>query len=418
MKLLNVVILAIAAITAAQAFDLTWNTTTSLPRPSWRHACATANGFLYFLGGGDGPQASCSYARIGADGTIGDWQTTTVLPATLGWFTADATTGHIYVCGGWNLSGLTSAVYYAPLDTTGEICDWTATTALPVPLYTQGGILIDSCVYAVGGALGVGGPVVADVRFARIQPDGSLEDWNATSALPQALRIMGVVAHDTFVYSVGGRGNDGLARNSVYYAARSDDGSLGAWTATTSLPNSMDGLTCCVAGERVYALGADGGTWVYSAPFNPDGSLGAWQTEAALPAIRWAADGLAVNDWLYVLGGYDGSPRADVYYATPMTGMEQKPEGRWPEVGGRRSVFWLRQNVLRSADVLRFETAELRAVRISVIDVLGRARIERFVDRLASGEHALALPALEPGSYFVRLRTEDGSSCARFEVLE
>lgn len=414
MKRMTVLLLVAGITTAALGFDLTWNSTTSLPRASWRHACAQANGFLYFLGGGGGPEATCHYSRINPDGSLGAWQTTTSLPAACGWFTADATSDHIYVCGGWNLSGLTNAVYYAPLDTSGAIGAWTATTALPVALYTQGGIRIDSCVYIVGGSLGISGPVVADVRYARIQPDGSLGDWDATSSLPQALRIMGVVTHDTFVYSVGGRGSDGTARNVVYYAARSDDGELGAWTATTSLPNLMDGLTCCIAGERIYALGADGGTWVYSVPFNPDGSLGAWQTEAALPAIRWAADGLAKDDWLYVLGGYDGYARAEVYYATPLTGIG----GRGPAAGGRGPAFQSKSNLLRGAAPLRLETAELRAARISVLDVLGRVRTEQLLAGLAAGEHSLVLPALEPGTYFVRFVTGAGLGCDRFEALE
>jgi hypothetical protein len=418
MKRIAVLLLVAGVITAARGFDLVWNTTTSLPRASWRHACATANGFLYFMGGGDGPQTSCYYARINPDGTLGDWQTTTDLPAARGWFTADATANHIYACGGWNPSGLTNAVYYAPLDTSGPIGPWTSATALPVALYTQGGIQIDSCVYIVGGSLSVSGPVVADVRYARIQPDGSLGDWNATCALPQALRIMGVVAHDSFVYSVGGRANDGFARNVVYCAVRSEDGSLGAWNATTSLPNPMDGLTCGVAGDRIYALGADGGTWVYSAPFNPDGSLGAWQSEAALPGIRWAADGLAVNDWLYVTGGYDGSARAEVYYATPMTGIERDTGDRWSVAGSRWPAFRLQTNVLSGTATLRFETAALHAVRIAVIDVSGRVRTDRSCARLAPGEHSLVLPALEPGTYFARLQTETGARCARFEVVE
>jgi hypothetical protein len=75
MKKLNVVIPAVLAITFAQA-GMWWQTTTNLPRASWRHACAAANGFLYFLGGGNGPEASCYYARIGLDGMLGDWQPT------------------------------------------------------------------------------------------------------------------------------------------------------------------------------------------------------------------------------------------------------------------------------------------------------------------------------------------------------
>ena len=77
--------------TLADAID--WSQTTSLPRPSWRHACAATARHIYFLGGGDGPEDSCSYATVNPDGTLGRWTATTKLPMAMGWFSGirDAT---------------------------------------------------------------------------------------------------------------------------------------------------------------------------------------------------------------------------------------------------------------------------------------------------------------------------------------
>jgi hypothetical protein len=326
----------------------------------------------------------------------------------MGWFTAEATSSHIYICGGWNLSGLTSAVYYAPLDTSGAIGEWTATTPLPVPLYTQGGILIDSCIYVVGGALSISGPVVADVRYARIQPDGALGDWTATSSLPMALRIMGVVAHDTFVYSIGGRGNDGRAKDVTYFARINTDGSLEQWDPTSSLNRAIDGLTCAVMDGWAYAIGGDGLSSDYSAECHY--GLSTWADETPLPAIRWASDGLAVNDLVYVPGGYDGNPQASVYLGQYVLGVRERPAGGPTEIG-----FQLTASVLRRPAELRFSLSGKQPVRLSIVDASGRTR-ETAV--LEPGEHELALPSLEPGTYFARLRIGTGFGCERFEVLE
>lgn len=317
-------VLALCAIAAGDALD--WQATTSLPRPSWRHACAATASHVYFLGGGSGPEASCDLALVNSDGTLGQWVLTTPLPTAIGWFSADATEGHIYVCGGWNSGGLTNAVHYAPLDSSGAIGNWTTGASLPGVLYTHGAVIVDSCLYILGGATGIGQPVIADVRYARIQSDGSLGPWAATTQLPQPLRIMGATVKDSWLYSVGGRDANSYPVSDVYFCRRNSDGSLGPWTSTTSLPAPIDGMTCGVIGDRIYSAGGmttGSLNGVYSAAVGPDGRLGDWVVETSLPAARWASDGVAVNDRIYVTGGYESGPFADVYYSSRLTGMTE-----------------------------------------------------------------------------------------------
>ncbi|MFO7649733.1 MAG: hypothetical protein R6X13_00120 [bacterium] len=394
MRYLTVLLCAAAAM-GGPLFD--WQTTTELPRGSWRHACAATEDHLYFLGGGTGPEADCHHTAFKPDGTIDPWTATTSLPTTLGWFSAEATAGHIYVIGGWNTSGLTSAVRYAGIDSTGALGQWTATTSLPVPLYTHGGILVDSCIYVVGGAAGVGQPVVADVRFARIQPDGTLGSWTATSSLPGVTRLNGIVHHNGFIYSLGGRPvNNGT--DAVYYAARNPDGTLGQWQSTTSLPAAVEGATCAAIDGRVYVVsGLTAACW--SAPTNPDGSLGAWMSEASLPQARWAADGLAHAGRIYVPGGNLSSGQSTVYYSSPLVGTAEAPRAS------------LHRALVASPSVGHGSVTLncTRPGRLLVSDACGRVRIEQ---RVTAGEVHLA--GLGPGSYFCRL---DGAT-ARVVVLE
>lgn len=315
------VVLCAGCVLAGPLFD--WQTTTELPRGSWRHACAATANHLYFLAGGEGPQADCYFSRFNPDGTIGQWVATSNLPVPLGWFSAEATASHLYVIGGWNNSGLTSAVRYAAIDSTGALGAWQTTTSLPVPLYTHGGILVDSCIYTVGGATGIGQPVVADVRFARIQPDGNLGAWQTTSPLPGVNRLNGIVHYNGFIYSLGGR-PDAAPTAAVWYAARNPDGTLGSWQTATSLPAAVEGATCVALAGRLYVVGGlTANCW--SAPVNPDGSVGQWTAEPALPQPRWAADGLEHAGRIYVPGGYLSSGQSTVYYSSPLVDVVEQP---------------------------------------------------------------------------------------------
>ncbi len=399
-------------IVAAAHAAIDWHTTTPLPRNSWRHACAANSGWLYFLGGGTGPYADCHSARILATGELGDWTATTSLPVALGWFSADATEDHVYACGGWNTGGLTNSVYYAALDTAGGIGAWTASEALPSRLYTQAAVIADSCLYLVGGATGVGSPVVADVIYARIQPDGSPGTWTATSSLPLPLRIMGVVRCDSFLYTVGGRDASQLPHNGVYYARINPDGSLGSWSATTSLSEALDGNSCAAVGGVIYTVGGRTSSvigTVYSAPVLPGGGVGTWTVETALPAPRWASDGLAAGGRLYVPGGYTSTAQDDVYYSSQLTGVEELPTA--PPV-----ALAVRPVPVRGRGELRLDVARPGRVSVRVVDCAGRVRFRQSSSSPA-GTWTIRLPGLEPGVYAGIVETPGGGATCRFVVL-
>ena len=67
--------------------------------------------------------------------------------------------------------------------------------------------------------------------------------WNTTSTLPITVRDAAVVHYNGYVYCTGGRttgeGAGTHAIDNVYYAAVNPNGSLGTWTAATSLPGKL-----------------------------------------------------------------------------------------------------------------------------------------------------------------------------------
>ncbi|MDH4161250.1 MAG: hypothetical protein OEW15_01000 [Nitrospirota bacterium] len=102
------------------------------------------------------------------------------------------------------------------------------------------------------------------------------------------------------------------ATATVYYSAVAADGTLGAWSTTTALPQALFAQGAVVVRGRIYVAGGNGSDGnpvktVYSAQLKSDGTLGAWSTLASLPAVRAYHSFVSVAGYLYVLGGTDSA---------------------------------------------------------------------------------------------------------------
>lgn len=161
-------------------------------------------------------------------------------------------------------------------------------------------------VYSIGGNDGLvtTSPTVffgTNVGFSELNPDGSYGPWQPTTPIPiytftyiyqQSVVYHGVAAAKIggiwYVYVTGGISGS-AAQNWVYYAAVNDDGQLGVWTATASLPGGpgtgLWGHACVAWGNIIYCVGGTttyGSSVVqntlYGATINTDGSLNAWSS--------------------------------------------------------------------------------------------------------------------------------------------
>ena len=175
--------------------------------------------------------------------------------------------------------------------------------------------------YVVGGWYYSGGHVFLNtVRYAQIGSDGTLGAWGTTTPIPRNKRHTGVVVHDGYMYVLGGQYASLLWTDEVHYAPVNADGTLGSWTATTSLPHSIGIADRAVAHNGyIYAAyvpyNSAVGHLVF-APINPDGSLGSWSS-LSLPADRLDGQLQVVNGYLYCFGPRIAvnSHTSEVYYA-------------------------------------------------------------------------------------------------------
>lgn len=229
---------------------------------------------------------------------------------------------------------------------------WGSTSPLPVALQglgtvvapisvTSGGTATStSYIYAFGGntaASGTTGAKSANVAsvYSNAVNDGTNGSvvgtlrnatWStATNALPAARGFAASTLANGFnsrvtgsgtVYVLGGLDATGAATTTVYYAALGSDGTVGAWSTTTPLPNARYAFGAVIFRGRLYVAGGNDATdtptaTVYSVPINADGTLGTWSTSLpSLPVPVAYHQLVSTGGTLYVLGG-TGSAAVD-----------------------------------------------------------------------------------------------------------
>ena len=140
---------------------------------------------------------------------------------------------------------------------------------------------------------------------------GALDSWTATTSLPTANGYATSVVANGYVYEIGG-GNSSSIFATVDYAAINSNGTLGPWTATTSLPVGSAGATSVVANGYVYEIGGSDGSSSYVATvdyaaINSNGTPGPWTATTSLPTATDLATSVVANGYVYEIGGYNGS---------------------------------------------------------------------------------------------------------------
>lgn len=249
-----------SAVAAGDGTVGAWAAGASLPEAVFYHAGATLNGHLYVLGGYhytdlDGMAVSnvVYRSKVGADGTAGAWQTATALPEPVFFPSAAAWNGRLYVTGGWNGTNLVNKVYSAEVAEDGSLGPWVAQKSLPEAVYTHAAVT-NGTLYVLGGTVNGGADIQNTVYFAKINTDGTLADWAATTPMPSPLSNHGAVVANGRVFALGGW--DGAAPNSAVNSALvAEAGGLGAWTAETPLPGPRYLLASAASPTHIFVAG-------------------------------------------------------------------------------------------------------------------------------------------------------------------
>ncbi len=296
-----------------------WAATTSLPTATAYATSAVYNGYVYEIGGQTtAAVATVEYAAISTNGTLGSWTATTSLPAATDYSASVVYDGYLYEVGGYTTAA-SAVVDYAPINTNGTLGAWTATTSLPTATYGLTAEAYDGYLYEIGGSTKPHATVidVTTVEYAPISSNGTLGAWTATTSLPTTTTIATSAVYNGYIYEIGGY-NGSSRVTTVEYAAISTNGTLGSWTATTSLPAATDYSTSEIFNGYLYEIGgyttADTNTVDY-ALLNLNGALGSWNTTTVLPTATSVLTSVIYDGFLYEIGGYTSANVVTVEYS-------------------------------------------------------------------------------------------------------
>ncbi|MBI5244035.1 MAG: T9SS type A sorting domain-containing protein [Elusimicrobia bacterium] len=263
------------------------------------------------------------YTRIQRPGQLGIWTEGPQLPEFSLFHAAAASNGFLYVLGGEHYNGrlqISNKVYVSRINSDGSPGAWQNAAPLPQPLFLHNAAVWGGMIYVTGGWSSKG--LSNQVYSASIQADGSLGPWSALSSLPEAVYTHATVQDGT-LYILGGVIHQGLdIQSEVYYALIQPDKTLASWQTTTPLTDPLSNHAAAVAGGRVYVLGGWTGQTatnaVHSAAILSNKALGDWEISTSLPAPLYMHAATVANDVLYVSGGSDGTRSRNEVYAMPL----------------------------------------------------------------------------------------------------
>ncbi|MBK7858671.1 MAG: hypothetical protein IPJ65_08625 [Archangiaceae bacterium] len=289
-----------------------FTSTTPLPSAAQGVSATVLEGHLYVAG--VGATTAIVSAPINADGSLGTFVTVASPPSARSGAALVAGSTGLHLLGGTDGSTFseTNSVYALTLGTlTGVANPLTLAVALPSARYGHDTVAYRDRLYVTGG-----NPTGAEVAFASVQPGGVLSSFNQTSAYSGARSGPAAVAYRDFFYVLGGE-NAGATLSDVQVAPINADGTLGVFTGTTPLPTARSGLAATAWNGRLYvAGGSEGGTGaaltndVYVASINADGSLGAFTPTTSFTTARYQHRLLAYGGRLYVVAGNVGGTGA------------------------------------------------------------------------------------------------------------
>ncbi|MBL8918464.1 MAG: hypothetical protein JNJ54_06355 [Myxococcaceae bacterium] len=277
--------------------------------PRAHHATVAANGWLYVLGGSRGsvPLTDVQYAPIAADGLVGAASPDT-LPAALAreGLGAVAVQGRVYLVGGRNSTAAYNDVQYASILSDGSLGPYSAGASFSIGRDRHAVVSYRGWLYVIGGRDQALAPL-SDVQRAAINTNGSVGTFTPTTPLTSPRHSLTAVAHDGWLYVIGGASN-GNRLAIVEAAPINADGSLGSFSARTALPGARSEHASFAAGGFLYVLGGTVGFAVDDvlyAPISAGGLLGPFQVTKSFQSARRGLAVATLAGRVYVTGGLD-----------------------------------------------------------------------------------------------------------------
>jgi len=289
-----------------------WSEVLQLPETLDSGAAVTSADWIYVLGGRNAqeePVATVRRAQINPDGSIRAWLTSGSLPLAVFGHTAVLFNGRIYVVGGYNQNGYRADVFVSKINSDGSLGGWSATTPLPSEQgrATHAIIAANGFLYVIGGYRNT--TIMGNIWRAPIRPDGSVGTWIAESPLPVPLYRATAVTRNNVLYVIGGRPSTTAVSRRIFQAPVLTSGSLGDWGDLGDvLPEGRADHVSLIDGNLLFVIGGTNGAVMRQTvfTFRVETNLTPMPPGTPLPTPRVRAAGI-LNDRhdVYIIGGLD-----------------------------------------------------------------------------------------------------------------
>lgn len=192
-----------------------WDSTLSLPEGRLAHSTIVNSNYVYVLGGYiDSVNTGLNdvfFGEINPDGTLNNWQTTTSFQFERFDHSTNIYNGIIYIIGGENRSTIFDDVQYAQINPDGTIGQWQNTTSLPAAKTAHTSFVHDNHLFVCGGSSD-------NIIYTKINPDGTLGQWQlCSSSFSIARGNHTSIVYNNILYIIGGSDGQNLF-NDVQFA--------------------------------------------------------------------------------------------------------------------------------------------------------------------------------------------------------
>jgi hypothetical protein len=306
-----------------------WQPVTPMPTPRANHCSAAIGGYLVVVGGnfktdtGFRSTDEVHVARMNPDGTLGAWKLAGRTPSPVAGCTTASHGDTLFLLDGFFDDPSAGArVWSATLSKTGELTAFAERGVLPAAtrLFSAEAWVEGSTLFAMRSKLPNEGN---SVTLLQTSLDGELawseRDWlSGFRGRPQYAHSAG------YLYTLGGyvSGEGNPVISDASGAARSD-ATFASSFDTSALPAPRAFGTAIAVDDWVFLVGgkdaiftASGNEAAFASRIGEDGSLGKWSAQPSLPEGRTSHSLTLGGDFLYVTGGgYDSGGLAAVYAA-------------------------------------------------------------------------------------------------------
>jgi uncharacterized repeat protein (TIGR01451 family) len=186
-----------------------WTLVSGLNHYRLRHTVARHDNHVYVLGGivANGVYSrTVERAEIEGNGTLSSWVDESNRITFDRWNPAAVSVGdYLYLIGGWRAEDESlSNIERALINADGTLGSWSVYNAMHYKRYAPAAVVANNYVYVIGGWQHSGVGNIGPVEMAQINPDGSLENWQLTSALVRPRYGLSAITDERYIYAISG----------------------------------------------------------------------------------------------------------------------------------------------------------------------------------------------------------------------